>query len=150
MPIETRTARAANVVPYLLVPGVRDLIDFLEEAFGAALEGRLTRPDGTVMHAELVIGGSRVMLGEPMGEFAPMPSSIFLTVEDCDSVLERALEAGGESVMDVTTMQHAGERYGGVKDPSGNIWWVASHVEDVSWDEQQRRIDAVAAEDFGV
>lgn len=137
-----------TLTPYLLVEGVPALIAFLEKTFGVVTVGKLDRPDGSVMHAELEVGDSKLMVGEPMGEFGPMPASIFVYVEDCDAIYARALEAGGTSVMDVTTMQHAGERYGGVKDPSGNIWWIATHLEDVSWEEQQYRIDAVAGQDF--
>ncbi len=132
------------VTPYLLVHGAEALLDFLAAAFAAQEILRLQRPDGSLMHAEVVIDGARVMLGEPMGEFGPMPASIFLYVTDCDAVWKQALEAGGEPVMEPTTMAHAGERYGGVKDPSGNLWWVATHVEDVSPDEQQRRIGEMA------
>ncbi|MDX1396694.1 MAG: VOC family protein [Gemmatimonadota bacterium] len=138
-----------TVTPYLMVEGVPTLIEWLAAAFGASEVGRLMRPDGSLMHAEVLIGDSPVMLGEPMGEFRAMPASIYLRVDDCDATYARALGAGGVSAMEVMTMAHAGERYGGVIDPSGNIWWVASHVEDVSWSEQQRRIDSVAAQEFG-
>ncbi len=138
-----------TVTPYLLVEGVDQLISFLEDAFHATIHGKLDRPDGTVMHAELEVGDSMVMMGEPMGEFGPMPASIFLYVEDCDAVYDRALSAGGTSVMEVTTMQHAGVRYGGVEDPSGNIWWIGTQREEVSWEEQQYRIDAVADQQLG-
>ena len=138
-----------TVTPYLLVDGVPQLIEWLEDAFGATENGRLTRPDGTLMHAEMQIGDSCVMLGEPMEDFDAMPSSIFLTVGDCDAIYACAIAAGGTSAMEVMTMDHAGERYGGVFDPCGNIWWVASRIEDVGWEEQQRRIDGIAAQDFG-
>ncbi len=130
------------VTPYLLVEGVEELLAFLGRAFGAEEEYRLKRPDGTIMHAEARIAGSPVMMGEPMGEFGPMPASIFLYVEDCDAIYARAIESGGVSVMAPTTMEHAGERYGGVRDPSGNLWWIATHLEDVSAEEQARRIEA--------
>ncbi len=133
-----------SITPYLLVEGVDELVGFLQRGFDAEARQRLERPDGSVMHVELRIGDSMLMLGEPMGEFGPMPSSIYLYVEDCDSVYRRALEAGGTSVMEVTHMYHAGERYGGVQDPSGNIWWIATHVEDVPPEEQKRRVRETA------
>ena len=129
------------VTPYLLVPGVARLAEFMRDAFGAVEVARQARPDGTVMNLEVRIGDSMVMAGEPMGEFGPMPGQIFLYVEDCDTVYRRALEAGGESVMELTTMKHNGERYGGVRDPSGNVWWVATHVADVDADEEARLIE---------
>lgn len=135
-----------NVIPYLLVEGAAELTAFLVEAFDASVRQRLERPDGSVMHVELQIGDSIVMIGEPMAEFGPMPSSIYLYVEDCDAYYQRALQAGAVSVMPPTDMPHAGERYGGVKDPSGNLWWVATHIEDVSPEEQARRVEALTME----
>jgi uncharacterized glyoxalase superfamily protein PhnB len=125
------------ITPYLLVGGLDDLVPFLTKAFGAHESYRLNRPDGSIMHIEMRIGDSALMMGEPMEGFGPMPSSLYLYVDDSDAVFRRALEAGGESVMDVTTMEHAGERYGGVRDPSGNIWWIATHLRDVSQEEAQ-------------
>ncbi len=93
------------------------------------------------MHAEVKIGDSFVMMGEPTGQLGPMTSSIYLYVEDCDKVYERAVEAGAVSVMKPSDML-TGERYGGVKDPAGNIWWVATHIEDVSQEEAARRLKA--------
>lgn len=118
---------------------VGELVRFVTRAFGASETHRLDRPDGSIMHVEVRIGDSVVMMGEPMGDFGPMPTSLYLYVEDCDSVYERAIGANGISVMEPTNMYHAGERYGGVRDPSGNIWWIATHVEDVSPEEQARR-----------
>ena len=138
-----------TAVPYLLVDGVDGLIDFCREVFDAELSGRLARPEGTVMHAEVLIGDSVVMMGEPMGEFQPAPGWVFVTVDDCDAVYARALQAGGTSEMEISHMHHAGERYGGVRDPFGNVWWISSHVEDVPWDEQQRRIDALVEQELG-
>ncbi len=137
------------VTPYLLVDRVGELIDFLTQAFDAEPKLRLDRPDGSIMHAEVRIGDSVVMMGEPMAEFGAMPSSIYLYVGDCDAVYQRALQAGATSVMEPTDMYHAGERYGGVQDRSGNIWWVATHVEDVSAEEQARRIERLAKQQEG-
>jgi PhnB protein len=127
------------VTPYLMVAGVPRLLDFLAKAFGAQEAFRLQRPDGSIGHAEVRIGDSMVMLGEPMGPFGPMPTQIYLYVDDCDAVYRRALQAGGAMVMEPTTMPFSGERYGGVKDPAGNIWWVATHIEDVTPEECARR-----------
>lgn len=132
-----------NVIPYLLVDGASELTTFLTTAFDAKVRQRLDRPDGSIMHVELQIGDSIVMIGEPMAEFGAMPSSIYLYVEECDVVYGRAIEAGATSVMQPTDMTHAGERYGGVKDPSGNLWWIATHIEDVSPEEQARRVEAL-------
>src|SRR5204863_489377 len=82
---------------------------------------------------------SAVMMGEPMGEMPPMPASIYLYETDCDAVYDRAMQAGGTSYMPPTTMHFSGQRYGGVKDPAGNLWWIATNVEDVSPEESKRR-----------
>jgi uncharacterized glyoxalase superfamily protein PhnB len=127
-----------TVTPYLLVQGVARLITFLTEAFTAEVLSRETRPDGTIMHAEVRVGDSMVMMGEASDEFGRMPTSIYLYVTDCDAVYRRALEVGGSSVFEIMNLP-SGERYGGVKDPCGNIWWIATHVEDVPPEEQARR-----------
>lgn len=127
-----------TVTPYLFATGAARLIQFLSEAFDAQLVSRKDRPDGAVMHAELRIGDSMLMLGDAAGEFGPMPTSIYLYVTDCDRVYRQALTAGGLSISEVMNFP-SGERYGGVKDPAGNIWWIATHVEDVSAEEQEKR-----------
>jgi len=121
-----------TITPYLLVDGVAKLMSFLITAFDASELQRRHRPDGSIMHAEVQIGDSIIMMGEPSGEFGPMSASLYLYVSDCDSVYQRALQANGISVMEPTTRPSEGDRYGGVKDPSGNIWWIATHLEDVS------------------
>jgi uncharacterized glyoxalase superfamily protein PhnB len=90
------------------------------------------------MHATMRIGDSMLMLADATPPFEPMPASIYLYVHDSDAVYHSALNAGGVSVFPIMTLP-SGERYGGVKDPCGNIWWVATHVEDVPPDEQERR-----------
>ena len=127
-----------TITPYLLVEGVAQLLTFLPQAFAAQILAREARPDGTIMHAEARIGGSMLMMGEASSDFGPMPTSISLYVADCDAVYKRALQAGGTSVFGVMDLP-SGDRYGGVKDPCGNIWWIASHVEDLSPEEQAAR-----------
>jgi uncharacterized glyoxalase superfamily protein PhnB len=102
---------------------------------------RLLRRDGSIMHAEMRVEASPIMLGEPGDHFEPMPGQVFVYVDDPDAAYERAVEAGGVSVMQPTLMEHAGHRYGGVRDPGGNVWWLASQVEAVAPDEQRRRIE---------
>ncbi len=130
------------VTPYLIVSDVARLAAFLKKAFDAEELISLGREDGSVMHVEMRIGDSMVMMGEPMGELGPMPASIYLTVEDCDSVYQRAVHAGGVSIMEPMDMPHAGERYGGVRDPAGNLWWVATQIEELTPEEQKARIKA--------
>ena len=118
-----------TVTPYLIVPNVPRLLKFLFEAFGATERMRLPRTDGSIMHAEVKIGDSIVMMGEPTDKIGAMPASIFLRVDDADAAHRRAIQAGGVSVSEPTDQPHAGERYGGVKDPCGNLWWPASPID---------------------
>jgi PhnB protein len=125
MAVDVVTKTYRTVTPYLIVPNVSRLLDFLAEAFEAVERIRIPRPDGSVMHAEVTIGDSIVMMGEPPSGMNPMPASIFLRVADADASYRQAIAAGGTSVSEPTDQPHAGERYGGVKDPCGNIWWPA-------------------------
>lgn len=127
-----------TVTPYLVVQGVARLLGFLEDAFGAEVRYRMDRPDGSVGHAEVQIGDSRVMLGEASGEWTPRPATLYLYVEDCDALYRRAIAAGASSLKEPAD-QFYGDRHGGVVDPAGNQWWVATHIEDVSAEEIARR-----------
>ena len=134
-----------SVTPYLLIEGADELVEFLEDAFDAEILSRQDRPDGTLMHAELRIGDSMVMVGEATEEFGPLPATLYLYVEDCDDVFAAALDAGATIAMEPMTMPHASERYGAVTDPSGNVWWIATHLEDVDVEEETRRIEELTA-----
>lgn len=120
-----------TVTPYLVVRGVPRLITFLEQAFGATELMRHPRPDGTVMHAEVQIGDSRVMMGEPPDGTPPMPASIHLYVVDTDALYHLALQAGATSLREPAN-QFYGERTAGVQDPVGNQWWLATRIENLS------------------
>jgi len=126
--------------PYLMVDNVEELIEFTKKIFGAKLNFKLDRPNGQIMHAELAIGDSVIMAGEPMKNFGVFPCSLFLYIKDCDTVYKNAIDYGCKSIMEPTTMRHAGERYGGVIDKNGNIWWIATHIENVEPKEQAKRI----------
>ena len=134
-----------SITPYLMAPGAARLIEFLKDAFGAVERERMTGPDGGVMHAEVRIGDSMVMLTDGGGDWKPMPTALYLYVNDADATYQRALAAGATSVMEPVT-QFYGDRHGGVKDPSGNIWWIATHVEDVSPEELRKRAEARAGQ----
>jgi PhnB protein len=111
----------------------------LKQAF-EAVEIRFTlHPEGSIMNAEVRIGDSVVMVSEARGEFKPMPSSIYLYVENTDATYKRALQAGGTSMMEPED-QFYGDRNAGVKDPTGNHWWIATHQEDVSPEEMEKRM----------
>lgn len=116
-----------TVTPYLVVPGVAKLIVFLKQAFDAQEIERHERPDGTVQHAEVRIGDSIIMMGEPQPPQKPMPAMIYLYVADADALYQRALMAGATSVR-APADQPYGDRTGGVQDSCGNQWWVATRL----------------------
>ncbi len=136
-----------TVTPSLTVRGAARLIDFYKQAFGAQERMRAHGPDGvSIMHAELQIGDSIVMLGDEapdMGCAAPVSrggatSSLFLYVADVDAAFQRAVSAGATVVMPPTDM-FWGDRFGQVEDPSGHRWGLATHKEDVAPEELARR-----------
>jgi PhnB protein len=131
-----------TVTPFINVKGVAKMIDFLKAAFGAEEVMRMPGPNGVVMHAEVSIGNSRLMLGEVMGPTQQPSSSFFYVyVGDADSMYKRALNSGAASQQPPTD-QPWGDRMGTVKDPFGNTWSVATHKEDVSPAELAKRMAA--------
>ena len=141
MPVKPIPDGYHTVTPYLIVKGVAQVVDFLKQAFDAKEIHSTSRPDGTIMHIEIRIGDSAIMFGEPTGDFKSMPGSIYLYVRDVDTHYKRALQAGATSMMEPAD-QFYGDRNAGLKDSSGNIWWIATHVEDVPPDELARRAEA--------
>ena len=122
-------------------------IDFYKSALGATEIMRMPGPDGKVMHAELQIGDSKIMLSDecPGMSVAPDPSalpssSLFVYTEDVDALYNRAVGAGAKATMPLSNM-FWGDRYGKFTDPFGHHWGVATHVEDVAPEEMQRRFD---------
>ena len=126
------------VTPYLVVREVPKLIEFLKDAFGAVEVYRFAKPNGEVMHAEVRIADSVVMMGEAGGQWPAAPCNLYLYVEDVDGVFRQAVKAGGTVVREPED-QFYGDRSGGVTDPAGNMWWISTHVEDVSQEEMERR-----------
>jgi uncharacterized glyoxalase superfamily protein PhnB len=133
-----------TVTPYLVVKEAAQLIDFLKQVFAAEEIARMAQPDGTIMHAEVKIGDSRVMIGGASGDIKPFPAMLHLYLEDMDTVYQRALKAGATSIREPEN-QFYGDRIGGVQDPFGNQWWLATHIEDVSDEEMARRAAKQAA-----
>lgn len=130
----------ASITPSLVVDGAEQLIEFMEKAFGGEERLNMPRDDGKVMHAEVRIGNSVVMVGDTMPEFpAVQNASLHLYVGDVDAVYRQALEAGATSVMEPTLMFY-GDRTATVLDSWGTRWAIATHVEDVSEEEMMRRL----------
>ena len=142
------------VTPYLSVKNAEKAIEFYKKAFGARELGRIKMPDGSVAHAELEIGTSRIMLAEEneqWGNRSPSslggsPVSLCLYVENVDEVFERALKEGAKVKGDMTVKdQFHGDRSGSLTDPFGHQWSVMTHIEDLTFEELQSRSDALFA-----
>ena len=144
MPVKPIPEGYHTVTPLLSVKGAARLIDFMKNAFGATETYRFPAPDGSVMHAEMKIGDSFVMLGEAMKGAVPTSITLYLYLQDVDRVYQAAIEAGGES-LEGPTDQFWGDRVASVKDFAGNKWMIATHVEDVSSEELERRARQVMA-----
>src|SRR5262245_9627200 len=130
------------VTPYLTVRSAEKVIEFLGKAFDARMTHEpLRRRDGSIMHAEVKIGDSRVMLADESEQAQASPTTFYLYVNDVDTAFQRAVKAGGKSFMEPTDMFY-GDRCGGVKDISGNSWMVATHKEDVDMPELKKRTEA--------
>ena len=138
MPVKPIPEGYHTVTPYLVVNQAGRVIDFLKQAFGAEESERFLRADGTIMHAELKIGDSMIMLGEANEQWPARPAALYIYVPDTDAAYRRAIEAGAASLMEPAD-QFYGDRNAGVSDAAGNIWWIGTHVEDVSREEMERR-----------
>jgi PhnB protein len=126
------------VTPWIVVRGAAQLLDFMKEAFGAEEIARVNNPDGKIGHAETRIGDSVVMLFDAREDWLPTPCFLRLYVEDADAVYKQALKAGAVSVTEVTSLSF-GDKVGRVRDPFGNVWWIQTHIEDVSLEEMAKR-----------
>ena len=130
-----------SLTPILTVEGASSLISFLKQVFDAKEEEVYKGPDGRVIHAELIIGDSILMLSDANPEFPARPAMINVYTEDVDAAYKRALKAGATSLREPSN-QFYGDRTGGVRDAHGNQWWIATHVEDVSQEELEKRMKA--------
>jgi PhnB protein len=121
---------APTLQPYLHPLRAEPVLKFIKLAFGAEELGRYTAPDGVIHHTTLRIGNAQMEMGEAQGPYQPMPTMFYLYVEDCDALYERALAAGATSISEPQDHPY-GDRSGGVIDPFGNKWYIATHVKDM-------------------
>jgi PhnB protein len=128
-----------TVTSYLFVSGAAYLIEYLRAAFDAEVLSRHLDGDGRLSYALLKIGDSLVMASEPREPWKPMPCGIYLYVKDTDATYRNAMAAGGVSLMEPAD-QFYGDRNAGMQDPSGNQWWIATHIEDLTPKELERRM----------
>jgi PhnB protein len=142
---------ASTITPHLIVAGAANAIEFYKKAFGATELMRLAQSDGKIGHAEIQIGGAKIMLADEvldMGFWSPRSlggssTGIVLYVDDVDGMFRRAIEAGARSQQPVKNQLY-GDRAGTLTDPFGHMWTIAKHVEDVSPAEMQHRMDVSA------
>ncbi|HEY7836834.1 MAG TPA: VOC family protein [Solirubrobacteraceae bacterium] len=135
-----------RVMPYLIVDGASDAIDFYSQVLGFSERMRMPGPDGRLGHAEMELGDAVIMLADEnpeMGARSPRtvggtPVTIHVYVDDVDSTFERATQAGAKSLQDVEDRFY-GDRSGQLEDPFGHHWNLATHVEDVSPEEMSKR-----------
>jgi len=142
-----------TLTAYLAVDNAAKAIEFYKRAFGAKERMRMDAPGGSIGHAELEIGDSLIMLSDPFPqaqtkspkELGATTGSIFMYVEDVDSVVKQAVDEGATVAMEVAD-QFWGDRFGTVTDPFGHLWSIATHVEDVPPEEMAERAkEAMAA-----
>jgi PhnB protein len=137
-----------TLTPSLCVAGAAQAIDFYKRAFGAEELMRFAAPDGKIMHAEIKIGDSSVMLGDEMPEhgarsprsYGGTPVGFFFYLEDVDSAWKRAVDAGAVVAVPLAD-QFWGDRTGCLEDPFGHRWWLAQRIQELSPDELRRRAE---------
>jgi uncharacterized glyoxalase superfamily protein PhnB len=141
-----------TITPYMTVRDAARAIEFYKQAFGAKERGVMKGPEGKVMHAELVIGDSIIMLADEFPEFGSLsPQStggsgtgLHIYIEDVDSAFDRAVKAGATVEMPVDDM-FWGDRYGKLRDPFGHKWSIATHTADLSAEEMKKGMDETMA-----
>ena len=129
------------ITPYLLVADVARLIEFLKQAFDGTERAKFARPDGTVLHAQVCVGDSFLMISEPQSPWKPRPSMLYLYVPDVDATYKRAIAAGAKPVIEPVDMFY-GDRHACVRDVAENDWWIATHIENLAAAEIQERATA--------
>jgi PhnB protein len=144
---------AIGAIPYLTIRGASDAIAFYQRVFGAEIVERLDDPTGAVVHCQLQIGPASFMLTEErpqMGALSPLAvggtsTTVTFYVPDCDKVVQRAIDAGAKPTMPLMD-QFWGDRAGGVTDPFGHSWLIATHKEDVPSAQLKERFQAAMAQ----
>ncbi|WP_063062529.1 VOC family protein [Nocardia sienata] len=141
-----------TISPGLAIAGAADAVEFYKRVLGATERMRIPGPDDTVMHCELLIGNSVLMLGDPAPDMAfrdphsigGTPVNLYVYVPDVDAAHAAAL-TGGATEISAPQTQFYGDRTGSFVDPWGHQWTVATHVEDIEPEEMQRRMDQLGS-----
>jgi PhnB protein len=138
-----------TVTPYLITKGAADALEFYKKAFGATELFRMAQPDGKIGHAEIKIGDSPIMLADEFPEMnyvgpqtlGGSPVSLMIYVDDVDAIFNQAITAGAQQQKAVEDKFY-GDRIGSLVDPFGHVWHVATHKEDVTPEEMEKRMAA--------
>ncbi len=138
MPVKPIPDGYHSVTPYLMATDARQIVVFLKEVFGAVEGHRMSFPDGRIMHTDVRIGDSLLMLSDVCAGGQSTAAGLYVYVPDVDATYKKALAAGATSIMEPMNAFY-GDRSGGVRDPQGNMWWIGTHIEDVPPDELARR-----------
>ena len=152
MPVKAVPEGYHTITPYLTVRDAARAIEFYKQAFGAEARGAMPGPDGKIMHAELRIGDSIIMLADEFPEFGSLSpqttggsgTGLHIYIEDVDAAFDRAVKAGASVEMPVADM-FWGDRYGKLKDPFGHKWSIGTHTKDMSMDEMNRGMEEAMA-----
>lgn len=152
MSVAWQPAGYHSVTPYLAIRNAAEAVKFYQRAFGAELVMKLTMPDGSYAHAEIRIGDCHLMMAEENPEWGNQsphtlkgsPVSFMIYVPDVDTAFAKAMAAGCEQVRPVEN-QFYGDRTGTLRDPYGYQWSLGTHIEDVSEEEGQRRMQVMFA-----
>jgi uncharacterized glyoxalase superfamily protein PhnB len=127
-----------TITPFMVVDGANELLRFIEQSFEGKMAAIMKGNDGKVMHADIQVGDSHIMVSDATEKYAADTSRLYLYVDDVDATYKKAMKAGGTSLREPTD-EFYGDRSSGVKDKWGNEWWIATHVEDVDDEEMERR-----------
>ncbi len=114
------------VMPYLILKGAASFIAFAKEVFGAKVALQEMKDKDIVMHAEIKIGDSTVMIAEATADYEPQNAGLFVYVKDADAAIKHAIELGAELILEISNKPYG--KSGGIKDPFGNTWWITSVV----------------------
>jgi PhnB protein len=152
MKMKSKPNGYSNIIPYMIIKDADKAIEFYKHVFGAIEIGRLTTPDGKIGHCELQIGDSRIMLSEENPQWGTKsPKSLGVTTvslciyaDDVDEVYHKAIDAGAvpEKNMELQD-QFYGDRSGTVIDPFGHQWTISKQIEELTFDEMQKRFSAM-------
>ena len=115
-----------SITPYIIVNGAAQFLEFLKNAFNGVERLRVPAPDGTLMHAEVALGNGIIEAGDANAQIPPAPTDVHLYVDDADATFDRALVAGASPIYRPTDEHPSGDRWGAVKDPFGNRWYIAT------------------------